>query len=88
MYAIRSYYDPLDSPRVAMLAFYDPRRPPVSGRNSLFVQQLGAVFIEGIDGKGNVTARFIRAKAEDPSTLGGECLLKVVRMMRDTGRGG
>ncbi len=69
-----SYADPLDSPRVAMLAFYDPRRPPVSGRNSLFVQQLGAVFIEGIDGKGNVTARFIRAKAEDPSTLGGECL--------------
>lgn len=83
-----AFADPLDSPRVALLAFYDPRRPPVSGRNSLFVQQLGAVFIEGIDGKGNVTARFMRARAESPSSTGGECLLKVVRMLRDSGRGG
>ena len=41
--------DPMASPRVAIVAFFDPRQPPTSGRNSLFVHQMGAVFIEGVN---------------------------------------
>ncbi|EPR44399.1 hypothetical protein dsx2_1760 [Desulfovibrio sp. X2] len=83
-----AFSNPLDSPRVSLLGFYDPKRPPVSGRNTLFIAQVGAIFIEGIDGNGNVTARFVRAMADSPTDSGGDCLLKVSRMLRDSSRGG
>ncbi|EFL52172.1 Protein of unknown function DUF2134, membrane [Solidesulfovibrio fructosivorans JJ]] len=61
-----AYSDPLSSPRVALVPFYDPRYPQTSGRNTLRVYQLGAVFIEQIDGNGNVTGRFVKSMAVDP----------------------
>lgn len=58
--------NPLQSPRVALIPFYDPSRPQVSGRNTIYVYQLGAVFIESVSKSGEVTGRFMRAMAVDP----------------------
>lgn len=82
-----SFSNPLDSPRVAIIAFYDPRQPPVSGRNSIVVYQLGAFFIESVSGNGNVTARFMSTVAEDPLPGTDEyCLLYTSTMMVDSSR--
>ncbi|WP_243310505.1 pilus assembly protein TadG-related protein [Fundidesulfovibrio agrisoli] len=80
--------DPLNSPRVGMIAFYDPRESPSSGRDSVKVYQLGAVFIEGMDGKGDVTARFIKAMASSPAPdPAGTCgTLYGVGLIRDSSR--
>lgn len=81
------YDDPLDSPRVAIMAFYDPRYPPTSGRNSIIVYEMGAFFIESVDSQGNVSARFMNTVAVDPdSTTGEGCLLRMSRMMLDSSR--
>jgi len=79
--------DPLDSPRVAIMAFYDPRTPPISGRNSITVYELGAFFIEGVDSNGNVSARFMNTVAVDPlSSDDSDCLLRMSRVMLDSSR--
>lgn len=82
-----SFGDPLDSPRVAIMSFYDPRTPPTSGRNSLLVYEMGAFFIESVDANGNVTARFINTVAVDPEpSSSGDCLLTISRTMLDSSR--
>lgn len=82
------YDDPLSSPRVAIIAFFDPRRPPTSGRNSLYVDQLGAVFIEGEgDTNGSIQARFMNTVARSPSSQEGECLIYLPRLVLDSSRG-
>lgn len=82
-----SYSDPLDSPRVAVMAFYDPRQPPTSGRNSVIIYELGAFFIEDVDSKGNVTARFMNSVAYDPDTSSDpSCMLRISRIMLDSQR--
>jgi len=68
-----SFTDPLDSPRVALIPFYDPSIYQPSGRNDVQVYQLGAVFIESVSNKGEVTGRFIRAMADSPESGGGQC---------------
>lgn len=73
--------DPMDSPRVAIVPFYDPRQPPVSGRNSVFTGQLAAVFLEDVSGDGTVTARFIHATAHSPDGGSGG-LLRTTRLVR------
>ncbi|WP_243368267.1 pilus assembly protein TadG-related protein [Fundidesulfovibrio soli] len=80
--------DPLNSPRVGMIAFYDPRDPPSSGRDTVKVYQLGAVFIEGINGSGDVTARFIKdmATAPSPEPAGNCGTLFGVGLVRDSSR--
>jgi len=60
------FSDPMKSPRVALIPFYDPSRPQMSGRNTIFVYQLGAVFIESLDNRGNVSGRFLRSMAVNP----------------------
>lgn len=67
------YADPMDSPRVALIPFYDPSRPQNSGRNSVYVYQLGAVFIESATKSGEVTGRFIRGMAVSPKRTTGTC---------------
>jgi len=61
-----AFSNPMQSPRVALIPFYDPRFPQVSGRNMITVYQLGAVFIEAANGSGDVTGRFIKAMAINP----------------------
>lgn len=78
--------NPLDSPRVAIIALYDPRQPQSSGRNTLFVSDMAAVFLESVDAKGNVSARFIKANARSPKSTGGDCLLRMTRMVLDSTR--
>ena len=68
-----AYSDPMASPRVALIPFYDPSRPQNSGRNSVYVYQLGAVFVENINNQGEVTGRFLRAMAVDPNRTTGAC---------------
>lgn len=82
-----SFSDPLDSPRVAIISFYDPRYPPTGGRNTITVYELGAFFIENVDSKGNVTARFMNTVAVDPEPGGSsDCLLRISRLMLDSSR--
>jgi hypothetical protein len=80
--------DPLSSPRVALISFYDPRDPPTSGRDSIKIYQMGAVFIEGVSGAGDVTARFINALAQSPTRdPAGRCgTLFGVSLVRDSSR--
>jgi hypothetical protein len=76
---------------VAVVAFYDPRFPPVSGRVTQRVFQVGAVFIEDIDGQGTVTARFMEALARSPEEGDGACgdyFLFLPRLLLDSGRSG
>jgi len=80
------YDNPLDSPRVSIIAFYDPRFPPVSGRNTLKVYQLGAVFVENVGSKGEIKARFINAVPKSPGPQQGNCLLAMPRMTVDSSR--
>lgn len=81
-----AYSDPLSSPRVALIAFYDPTRPPQSGNSSVFVNYIGAVFIERMQGN-DVTGRFIRAMAVEPgSETGEDCLTYVLKFVRDSSR--
>ncbi|WP_243360146.1 pilus assembly protein TadG-related protein [Fundidesulfovibrio terrae] len=82
------FSDPLASPRVAIIAFYDPRSPPTSGLSSVKVYQLGAMFIKEIDGSGNVTGYFMNALAESPTRdPGGTCgTLFGVSLVRDSSR--
>ena len=68
-----AYADPMNSPRVALIPFYDPSRPQNSGRNSIYVYQLGAVFIESTNAKGEVIGRFMRGMAVDPKRTAGAC---------------
>lgn len=82
-----SYEDPLASPRVAVVAFFDPRNPPTSGRNSLVVYQLGAVFIENQSKPGEIKARFMNAVARSPEPGEGDCLLFIPRLTLDSSRG-
>lgn len=83
-----AYKDPLLSPRVALIPFYDPRYPPVSGRSYVTVVHLGAVFIEGIDCQTNVTGRYITTVPVSPNgTGGGNGMLAVARLIQDSSRG-
>lgn len=69
------------------MAFYDPRFPPVSGRNSVKVYEMGAFFIESVDKSGNVSARFMNTVAVDPdASTGDDCMLRMSRMMLDSSR--
>jgi len=82
------FKDPLLSPRVALIPFFDPLQPPYSGRNYLIVHQLGAVFIEGIDSKGNISGRFIKTVPYSPKSTGaGNGMLAVARLIQDSSRG-
>lgn len=86
---VDSLYDnPLDSPRVSIVAFYDPRYPPVSGRTTLKVYQLGAVFVENTATDGSILARFINAVPKSPGPDEGNCMLALPRMMLDSSRDG
>lgn len=81
------YDDPMDSPRVCIMMFYDPSNPPVSGRNTIFVYQLGAFFVENVDSKGNVSAKFIQTVAVDPDSQSDDsCLLSISRVLLDSSR--
>ncbi len=75
--------DPRNSPRVRHMAFYDPRYPPTTGRNSVEVVQLATVFVESIDNHGNVTARFFPTIASDPVAGGEECLFRAAVLVRE-----
>jgi Flp pilus assembly protein TadG len=68
-----AYADPMKSPRVALIPFYDPSRPQNAGRNSVYVYQLGAVFIENTGAKGEVVGRFMRGMAVEPKRTTGAC---------------
>jgi Flp pilus assembly protein TadG len=47
------------SPRIALVPFFDPRFPPTPGRNWVRVTKLGAFFIERLHPNGDVTGRFL-----------------------------
>lgn len=77
-----AYSDPMMSPRVGIIAFYDPGLPPVSGRTTLRVYQLGAIFVESVSGQSEVSGRFIRAMAKSSQATSEEnCLIYMARLV-------
>ena len=54
------------SPRIILVPFFDPLTPPTSGRNYVTITKIGAFFIEGVQGNGDVTGRFITATIDGP----------------------
>lgn len=69
-----SFADPMQSPRVVLIPFYDPAEFVKSGRDTVTVEQLGAVFVternakeKGVDGV------FIRAMGVSPTREPGNC---------------
>ena len=56
------------SPRVALIALFDPTKPPDSGNSWVEVTKLAAMFIEETGPGGEVVGRFI-----DTSTQGSGC---------------
>src|SRR5262249_54185868 len=52
------------SPRVILVPFFDPTSPPTSGKAYVTVTKIGAFFIEGVQGNGDVTGRFISATVD------------------------
>jgi hypothetical protein len=72
---------------VGIVAFYDPSLPPVSGRTSLKVYQLGAVFVIDTPEAGAIEARFIKAVAKSPkSTASNNCFTYLARLVPDSTR--
>jgi Flp pilus assembly protein TadG len=57
------------SPRVVLVPFFDPTSPPISGRNWVRVTKIGAFFLEGVQGNGDVTGRFIQATVDGPKCV-------------------
>jgi hypothetical protein len=63
------------SPRVALVPFYDPAYPPTPGREQVTITKIGAFFIESVRGSGDITGRFIKVGApglpcDDPDAAG------------------
>jgi hypothetical protein len=48
------------SPRIGLIAFFDPTLPPESGRNWVTVSKVGAFFIESVGPGSQVTGRFVQ----------------------------
>lgn len=82
------YADPMASPRVLVVALFDPRNPPGNGRDEVTVFQLGGVFLERTSGQ-DVIGRFVGPVAVEPGSSGedGNNLLYGVRLVRDSSRG-
>lgn len=81
--------DPLGSPRIRIISFYNPELPPTSGRNYVTVVQLGGFFIEEMQGQ-DVFGVYVGAMASNPGSPGGgqgNPLLTAVRLIRDSTRG-
>lgn len=57
------------SPRIILVPFFDPTSPPTSGRNWVRITKVGAFFLEGVQGNGNVTGRFIKATVDGPKCV-------------------
>jgi Flp pilus assembly protein TadG len=57
------------SPRVILVPFFDPTSPPTSGKTYVTVTKVGAFFLEGVQGNGNVTGRFIKATVDGPKCV-------------------
>jgi Flp pilus assembly protein TadG len=88
-----SYPDPLGSPRVALIAVYDPTLPPSPGRDKVTVLQVVGMFIESVANDGTVIGRLTKAPGGgppcDPSDP--DCTESTqvnVRLIRDSTRGG
>ena len=52
------------SPRIGLVPFFDPSRPPVSGRNTVFISKLGAFFIDSVGSDGTVYGFFIQVTVQ------------------------
>jgi Flp pilus assembly protein TadG len=51
------------SPRVALIPFYDPRLPPISGRPNVKITKIAAFFLESVGPGSRVTGRFLQVTA-------------------------
>ncbi len=59
------------SPRIVLVPFFDPTRPPTSGSSSVHVTRVGAFFIEGQNNQGDVVGRFMQITTSGVPCPGG-----------------
>ena len=59
------------SPRIVLVPFFDPTKPPTSGTSYVTVTHVGAFFIEGQNSQGDVTGRFMKITAQGSPCPGG-----------------
>ncbi|HZM17588.1 MAG TPA: pilus assembly protein TadG-related protein [Candidatus Krumholzibacteria bacterium] len=59
------------SPRIVLVPFFDPTRPPTSGGSWVHVTRVGAFFIEGQNGQGDVVGRFMKITTQGLPCPGG-----------------
>jgi len=59
------------SPRITLVPFFDPTKPPVPGRDWVEVVKLGAFFIESTGPGSQVNARFLMISKQGPACPGG-----------------
>lgn len=59
------------SPRIGLVPFFDPTRPPGSGRNYVTVVKVGAFFIESTGPGSQVNGRFIEVTSQGQPCPGG-----------------
>jgi hypothetical protein len=52
------------SPRIGLVPLFDPRLPPVSGRNYVTISKIGAFFIESTGPGSQVNGRFVQITAQ------------------------
>jgi hypothetical protein len=66
-----SNYGPTGSPRIIRVPFFDPRFPPTSGKLNFVVTNIASLFLEDIDGNGDVHARIMPATGGNAGTTPG-----------------
>ena len=59
------------SPRIILVPFFDPTRPPTSGNSSVHVMRVGAFFIERQTNQGDVVGRFMQITTSGVPCPGG-----------------
>ena len=77
---INSGFPPGASPRIGRVPMFDPRIPPISGKQELKVTNIAGFFIEGIAGNGTVTGRLVPTTGTGAAGPG--ALLQTVRLVR------
>ncbi|MDZ7369698.1 MAG: pilus assembly protein TadG-related protein [candidate division KSB1 bacterium] len=79
---VNSAFPGYTSPRILIVPMYDPNRPPSGGRGNVQVNAIGAFFLEGMSGKGDVIGVFMNILANGTRNNGNNysMLRKIVRI--------
>ncbi len=79
---VGSIFPGYTSPRILIIPMYDPSNPPSGGKGDVVVNGLGAYFLEGINGNGDVMGVFMNVVAN--GTRGSEySLVRKIQLIKE-----